>query len=199
MWWDNVGWVNLNFSKILHAQSSPQESIATIMSLLVSDNAFDIVAFSLCLLLTIRIEKYLSVETAIILANIPFRSRGAGAAGDAVSRVSHSNFSERCYTFLPMTKKEIVRSVSEKFNLTQLQTKIIVQCVFDCIADTLVEENRIELRNFGVFEVRKRAARKARNPKTGDEVQVKEKRVVVFKSGKALEDALQNKAKSRKK
>ena len=97
-----------------------------------------------------------------------------------------------------MTKKEIVRSISEKLNLTQLKTKDIVQNVFDCIVETLVEENRIELRNFGVFEVRKRAARKARNPKTGDEVLVKEKYVVVFKSGKALEDALQEKKRKRK-
>jgi len=97
-----------------------------------------------------------------------------------------------------MTKKEIVRTISEKLNLTQLKTKEIVQNVFDCIAETLVAESRIELRNFGVFEVRKRAARKARNPRTGDEVLVKEKNVVVFKSGKALEDALQEKMKKRK-
>ena len=83
--------------------------------------------------------------------------------------------------------------------MTQLKTKYIVQNVFDCIVETLIEENRIELRNFGVFEVRKRAARKARNPKTGDEVLVKEKHVVVFKAGKALEHAIQEKEKKRKK
>ena len=97
-----------------------------------------------------------------------------------------------------MTKREIVRSVSEKLNLTQFQTKHIVQNVFDCIVETLVEEKRIELRNFGVFEVRKRAARKARNPRTGDEVMVQEKHVVVFKPGKALEDAIQGKEKKKK-
>ncbi|MDR0329013.1 MAG: integration host factor subunit beta [Planctomycetaceae bacterium] len=97
-----------------------------------------------------------------------------------------------------MTKKEIVRSISEKLHMTQLKTKDIVQNVFDSIVETLVEEKRIELRNFGVFEVRKRSARRARNPKTGEEVQVKEKHVVVFKAGKALEDALQS-AKKRKK
>ena len=97
-----------------------------------------------------------------------------------------------------MTKKEIVRSVSEKLNITQLKAKDIVQSVLDCIAETLVEEKRIELRNFGVFEVRKRAARKARNPKTGDEVMVKERHVIVFKSGKALEGAIQVKDKKRK-
>ena len=98
-----------------------------------------------------------------------------------------------------MTKKEIVRSVSEKLNITQLKAKDVVQSVLDCIAEILVDEKRIELRNFGVFEVRTRAARKARNPKTGDEVMVKERNVVVFKSGKALEEALSTKEKKRKK
>ena len=97
-----------------------------------------------------------------------------------------------------MTKKDIVRSVSEKLNLTQLKTKSIVQNVFDCIVETLVEEKRIELRNFGVFEVRKRAARRARNPKTGDEVFVKERYAVVFKPGKALDDAVQGKERKKK-
>ena len=73
-----------------------------------------------------------------------------------------------------MTKREIVRSVSEKLNLTQLETKDIVQNVFDTLAETLVTEGRVELRNFGVFEVRKRQARKARNPRTGEKVLVKE-------------------------
>ena len=108
-------------------------------------------------------------------------------------------FSERCYTFFPMTKKEIVLAVSAKLNLTQLQTKEIVQNVFDCLAETLIEEHRIELRNFGVFEVRKRASRTARNPKTGAAVKVKEKYAVAFKSGKALEHTLNEKMKKRKK
>jgi len=98
-----------------------------------------------------------------------------------------------------MTKREIVRTVSEKLNMTQLKAKDIVQNVLDCILETLVEERRIELRNFGVFEVRKRAARKARNPKTGDEVMVQEKHVVVFKAGKVLEDALQKDKKKKRK
>lgn len=67
-----------------------------------------------------------------------------------------------------MTKKEIVKTISEELGLTQLKTKEIVQKTFDAIVDTLVEEKRIELRNFGVFEVKKRAQRKARNPRTGE-------------------------------
>src|SRR6187549_1004117 len=72
--------------------------------------------------------------------------------------------------------------------MTQLKTKEIVQKTFDAIVDTLVEERRIELRNFGVFEVKKRAARKARNPRTGERVDVDEKYVVTFKPGKEMEE-----------
>ena len=87
-----------------------------------------------------------------------------------------------------MTKKEIVRTISEEIGLTQLQTKEIVQKTFDAIVETLVEDGRIELRNFGVFEVKRRAARKARNPRTGEKVFVKEKFVVTFKPGKEMEE-----------
>lgn len=87
-----------------------------------------------------------------------------------------------------MTKKEIVKDISEEIGLTQLKTKEIVQKTFDAIVKTLVEDGRIELRNFGVFEVKKRAARKARNPRTGDKVFVPEKFVVTFKPGKEMEE-----------
>lgn len=87
-----------------------------------------------------------------------------------------------------MTKKEIVKVISEEIGLTQLKTKEIVQKTFDAIVDTLVRERRIELRNFGVFEVKKRAARKARNPRTGERVDVAEKFVVTFKPGKEMEE-----------
>ena len=87
-----------------------------------------------------------------------------------------------------MTKKEIVKTISDKHQLTQLKTKEIVQSTFEAIIETLVEEHRIELRNFGVFEVKKRAARKARNPRTGERVDVAEKYVVTFKPGKEMEE-----------
>lgn len=87
-----------------------------------------------------------------------------------------------------MTKKEIVKTISESIGMTQLKTKEIVQKTFDAIVDTLVEDGRIELRNFGVFEVKKRAARKARNPRTGERVNVPQKFVVTFKPGKEMEE-----------
>ena len=87
-----------------------------------------------------------------------------------------------------MTKKEIVKKISEDINLTQLKTKDIVQRTLDAIIQTLVSEGRIELRNFGVFEVKQRAPRKARNPRTGDKVYVPSKNVVTFKPGKEMEE-----------
>ncbi len=87
-----------------------------------------------------------------------------------------------------MTKKEIVKQISERIGLTQLKTKEIVQDTFDAIVDTLIEVGRIELRNFGVFEVKQRKARKARNPRTGEKVDVPPKFVVTFKPGKEMEE-----------
>jgi len=94
-----------------------------------------------------------------------------------------------------VTKKEIVKQISERANLTQLKTKEIVQWTFDAIVDTLIEEGRIELRNFGVFEVKRRKARKARNPRTGAKVEVEPKNVVTFQPGKEMEERVRVMAK----
>ena len=91
-----------------------------------------------------------------------------------------------------VTKKEIVKQISERIGLTQLKTKEIVQQTFDAIVDTLIEVGRIELRNFGVFEVKRRKARKARNPRTGDKVDVPPKNVVTFKPGKEMEERVRH-------
>ena len=86
-----------------------------------------------------------------------------------------------------MTKKEIVKALSGRLALSQLRTKEVVQLTFEAIVETLVDNERLELRNFGVFEVRKRAARRGRNPKTGAGVDVPEKYVVSFKPGRDME------------
>jgi integration host factor subunit beta len=93
-----------------------------------------------------------------------------------------------------VTKKEIVKQISERIGLTQLKTKEIVQQTFDAIVDTLLEVGRIELRNFGVFEVKQRKARKARNPRTGQRVDVPPKNVVTFKPGKEMEERVRQMA-----
>jgi integration host factor subunit beta len=89
-----------------------------------------------------------------------------------------------------VTKKEIVKEISDVTGLTQLKTKEIVQKTFDAIVETLLAEGRIELRNFGVFEVKQRKARKARNPRTGERVDVPPKSVVTFKPGKEMEEKI---------
>jgi integration host factor subunit beta len=102
-----------------------------------------------------------------------------------------------------VTKKEIVRDICDRANreklmkgsLTQLATKEIVQWTFEAIIDTLVREGRIELRNFGVFEVKQRKPRKARNPRTGDRVDVAAKNVVTFQPGKTMEKRVREEAK----
>ena len=68
-----------------------------------------------------------------------------------------------------------------------MQALAIVQGVFDDIVGTLASQGRIELRNFGVFEVKRRKPRKARNPRTGKAVEVPAKRVVAFKPGREME------------
>ena len=85
-----------------------------------------------------------------------------------------------------MTKKEIVKSIAEKTGIPVGQVTEIVQSVFNGIIDVLATEGRIELRNFGIFEVKKRKARQARNPRTGETVQVPERLVVTLKPGREM-------------
>ena len=87
-----------------------------------------------------------------------------------------------------MTKKEMAKAIAEDMGLTQIRAKEIVQKVFDGITETLLHEGRIELRNFGVFEVKKRKPRLARNPRTGAKVKVPAKMVVTFKPGREMEE-----------
>lgn len=84
----------------------------------------------------------------------------------------------------------MVIEIAKKTSVEQQKVKQIVQLTLDSIVDILSSEKRIELRNFGVFEVRTRKARKARNPRTGDEVMVPSKQVVTFKAGKIMEEKI---------
>ena len=85
-----------------------------------------------------------------------------------------------------MTKKEMVRRIASDLNVDQVLTKKIVQRTLDTILETVAQEDRLELRNFGVFEAKVRAARKARNPRTNEEVLVPAKRVLAFQAGKKV-------------
>ena len=86
-----------------------------------------------------------------------------------------------------MTKKDMAKAIAEETGIPQVQVMEVVQRVFDGITETLLNEGRIELRGFGVFEVKRRKARKARNPRTGDTVKVPAKLVVTFKPGREME------------
>ncbi len=85
------------------------------------------------------------------------------------------------------TKKDLVKTIAERIDLPQLRTRQIVQQTFDALIDALVEEGRVELRNFGIFQIKRREARMARNPRTGQAVPVLAKTIVTFKPGKEME------------
>jgi nucleoid DNA-binding protein len=86
-----------------------------------------------------------------------------------------------------MTKKDMVKAIADEMGLMQGQVQKIVQRVLDGITATLLNSRRVELRNFGVFEVKKRKPRRARNPRTGEKVNVPAKLVVSFKPGREME------------
>ena len=86
-----------------------------------------------------------------------------------------------------MTKKDIVRTIAEEIDLPQFRTRVLVQRTFEALIEALVRDGRVELRNFGVFQIKQREARLARNPRTGEPVPVDAKNVVTFKPGKEME------------
>ena len=86
-----------------------------------------------------------------------------------------------------MTKKEIAKAIAEEVGKPVIVVAEVVQRVLDGIIEVLVSEGRIELRNFGVFQVKKRRAREARNPRTGEPALVPERLVVTFKAGREME------------
>lgn len=89
-----------------------------------------------------------------------------------------------------MTKAELVEEVSRVSDLTKKHSELIVETVFQTIKDALHRGEKIELRGFGSFRLRKREPRRGRNPKTGDRVDVPPKRVPYFKPGKELKDLI---------
>jgi integration host factor subunit beta len=92
---------------------------------------------------------------------------------------------------LRMIRSELVQKISdENPHLYQRDVERIVSTVFEEIIEAMASGNRVELRGFGAFSVKKRDARVGRNPRTGDSVPVEEKHVPFFKTGKALRDRL---------
>ena len=90
-----------------------------------------------------------------------------------------------------MTKSVLIEKVTEKVEgLTKNQTEIVVETVFESIKKALIQGEKIEIRGFGNFRLKTRNPRKARNPKTGETVEVPGKKVLYFKVGKALKESL---------
>jgi integration host factor subunit beta len=87
-----------------------------------------------------------------------------------------------------ITKKELVNRISEQTGLTKVVVKDILQRFLDEIIEELAAGNRLEFREFGVFEVRERAARRAQNPRTLEKVHVPSKRVVKYKVGRLMRE-----------
>ncbi|MHB1421537.1 MAG: HU family DNA-binding protein [Bacillota bacterium] len=87
-----------------------------------------------------------------------------------------------------MNKADLVSSVAEKAEITKKDAERVVSAVFDSIEDALSKGDKVQLVGFGTFEVKARAARTGRNPKTGEEISIPASRVPGFKAGKALKD-----------
>ena len=87
---------------------------------------------------------------------------------------------------LTITKKELVNRIADQTGQTKVVVKDILQQFLDEIIEELAQGNRLEFREFGVFEVRERAARRAQNPRTLEKVSVPAKRVVKFKVGRLM-------------
>lgn len=96
-----------------------------------------------------------------------------------------------------MTKSDLIEVVSEKIRLPKKEAEKIVELVFDSMIQTLQEGGRIEIRGFGSFKVKDYRAYKGRNPKTGEKVSVKPKKLPFFKVGKELRESVDSAAKNR--
>ena len=89
-----------------------------------------------------------------------------------------------------MNKTDLVKAVSVQAELTQKDAAKAVDAIFETISNTLAQNEKIQLIGFGTFEVRERAARKGRNPQTGEEIDIAASKVPAFKAGKELKEAI---------
>jgi len=89
-----------------------------------------------------------------------------------------------------MTKNELIEKVAKKANLTKRAAADAVNSTFNLIRDGLVRGEKVVITGFGTFLIRSRAARRGRNPQTGEDLQIEAKNAIVFKVGKGLNDAI---------
>jgi integration host factor subunit beta len=93
-----------------------------------------------------------------------------------------------------MTKADIVERISATTGLTKKDTAMVINRFFEVVTEALSQGNNIEIRGFGSFKVKTRRARKARNPRTGDTVDVPSRQVPTFKPSKELKDIISSKS-----
>lgn len=89
-----------------------------------------------------------------------------------------------------MTRAELIVNVAEKAKIDRKTAEKAVTATFDAIKLALIEGDKVQVLGFGTFENRTRAARKGRNPRTGEEIEIKESKLPSFKAGKGLKDAV---------
>ena len=89
-----------------------------------------------------------------------------------------------------MNKTELIAAVAEKADLSKKDAEAAITATVDAITEALAQEEKVQLVGFGSFEVKTRAARVGRNPRTGEEIPISEAKLPVFKAGKALKDAV---------
>ena len=89
-----------------------------------------------------------------------------------------------------MNKAELIATTAEKTGLSKKDTEAVITAALDAISAALAEEEKVQLVGFGSFEVKNRAARTGRNPRTKEVVEIPASKVPVFKAGKALKDAV---------
>jgi DNA-binding protein HU-beta len=89
-----------------------------------------------------------------------------------------------------MNKAELISSVAEKTELTKKDSEKAVNAILEAIGAALGKGDKVQLVGFGTFEIRERAARKGRNPQTGEEINIAAAKVPVFKAGKSLREAV---------
>lgn len=87
-----------------------------------------------------------------------------------------------------MNKGELIDEVANEIDYTKVETKRIVECIFKNVTDCLAQGDAVRLVGFGTFGIRKRAAREARNPRTGEKISVPAISVPFFKAGKELKE-----------
>ena len=131
---------------------------------------------------------YASDQRRAALKRVGLRFMAKQRSGDAAGEATNSGETSPA----TITKKEIVDRIAERSGCTRVLVKSILQEFLDEVTGELARGNRLEFRDFGVFEVRERAARVAQNPKTLEKVEVPPKKSVRFKAGRKMGELIQN-------